>query len=72
VEARPNGDGKAAIHHNMSSWNNETRRKAVDALASYGKKALPSLTNVAYSLLWTPEIKQYVLDKVKQINEGAI
>jgi hypothetical protein len=25
----------------ISSWNNETRRKAVDALASYGKKACP-------------------------------
>jgi hypothetical protein len=54
----------------ISSWDNEMRRKAVDALASYGKKALPSLTNAA--LLWTPEIKQYVLDKIKQINEGTI
>jgi hypothetical protein len=56
----------------ISSWNMETRIKAVDALASYRKKALPSLTNVAYSLLWNPEIKQYVLDKIKQINEGTI
>jgi hypothetical protein len=56
----------------MSSWDNETRRNTVDTLASYGKKALPSLTNVGYSLLWNPEIKQYVLDKAKQINEGAI
>jgi len=56
----------------ISSWNMETRRKAVDALASYGKKALPSLTRAAYTILWYPELKQYVLDKIKQINKGAI
>jgi hypothetical protein len=50
----------------------DTRRKAVDALASYGKKALPSLTRAASGILWYPELKQYVLDKIKQINEGAI
>jgi hypothetical protein len=52
----------------ISSWNMETRRKAVDALTSYGKKALPSLTNVVSSLLWDAELKQYVLDKIKQLN----
>jgi hypothetical protein len=56
----------------ISSWDMETRRKAVDALASYGKKALPSLTRAAYAIIWYPELKQYVLDKIKQINEGTI
>jgi hypothetical protein len=56
----------------ISSWNMETRRRAVDALASYGKKALPSLSRAASAILWYPELKQYVLDKVKQINEGGI
>jgi hypothetical protein len=56
----------------ISSWNMETRRRAVDALASYGKKALPSLSRTAYAILWYPELKQYVLDKIKQINKGAI
>ena len=56
----------------ISSWNMETRRRAVDALASYGKKALPSLSRAAYAILWYPELKQYVLDKIKQINKGAI
>ena len=53
----------------ISSWNMETRIKAVDALASYNKKALPSLTSVASSLLWNAHLKQYVLDKINQINE---
>jgi hypothetical protein len=53
----------------ISSWNIETRIKAVDALASYNKKALPSLTSVASSLLWNADLKQYVLDKINQINE---
>jgi hypothetical protein len=53
----------------ISSWNMETRIKAVDALASYNKKALPSLTSVASSLLWNADLKQYVLDKINQINE---
>ncbi len=56
----------------ISSWNNETRRKALDALTSYGKKALPSLTKTASAILWDAELKQYVLDKIKQINENAI
>jgi hypothetical protein len=56
----------------ISSWNMETRRKAVDVLASYGKKALPSLTRAASAILWYPKLKHYVLDKIKQINEGAI
>jgi hypothetical protein len=56
----------------ISSWNMDTRRKAVDALASYGKKALPSLSRAASAILWYPELKHYVLDKIKQINEGSV
>jgi hypothetical protein len=38
------------------SWNNETRKRAVDALASYRKNALPSLTRIA-SIVWDVELK---------------
>jgi hypothetical protein len=54
-----------------STWNKETRNKAVDALASYRRNALPILTNIA-STTWNTELKEYIWEKIKQINEGTI
>jgi hypothetical protein len=53
------------------SWDKETRKNTIDALASYRKKALPTLTYFA-SLVWDKELRDYTLDKIRQINENAI
>jgi hypothetical protein len=53
------------------SWDNDTKRKTIDALASYKKSALPSLTYLA-SVLWDKELREYVLDKIQQINSNTI
>jgi hypothetical protein len=52
----------------ISSWNMEIRIKAVDALASYNKKALPSLTSVASSLLWNADLESFCI----QVNEKDV
>jgi len=54
-----------------SAWDSDTRKRAVDALASYRRNALPVLTNIA-STTWNTELKQYVLEKIKQINESTV
>jgi hypothetical protein len=53
----------------LYSWDTQTKKKTVDALASYQKNALPALTDVA-TLVVDTEIRAYVLDKIKEINEG--
>jgi hypothetical protein len=42
----------------------------VDALASYRKNALPALTDIATA--WDQDLRVYVLDKIKQINEKNV
>jgi hypothetical protein len=51
----------------MFSWDSETRKRTVDALASYRKSALPALTDIA----WDQELRTYVLNKIKEINESS-
>ncbi|MGA7369331.1 MAG: hypothetical protein WBX01_09390 [Nitrososphaeraceae archaeon] len=51
----------------FSTWNLQSRRDAVGAIASYGKPALPALTEIA-TWTWNEEFRAYVLDKIKQIN----
>jgi hypothetical protein len=54
----------------LYNWDKETKIKTIDALASYRKNALSALTDIA-SLVLDKEIKEYTLDKIKQINEGT-
>ncbi|MFL6425588.1 MAG: hypothetical protein ACJ71R_18635 [Nitrososphaeraceae archaeon] len=55
----------------MVSWDKETRKNTIDALASYRAKALPALAYFA-SIVWDKELKEYALIKIKQINEGTV
>jgi hypothetical protein len=43
----------------------------VDALASYRKNELPALTDIA-TMAWDQDLRVYVLDKIKQINEKNV
>ncbi len=52
----------------LYSWNMESRKKSAEALASYRKNALPALTDVAYAT-WDLELRTFVLDKIKEINQ---
>jgi hypothetical protein len=52
------------------SQDSETKKKAVDALASYRRNALPALTDLGFVLL-DKDTREYVLDKIKQINEAT-
>ncbi len=54
------------------SWDNETRKKAVDTLASYRKNAIPTLADIASWTAWDNELREYVLDKIRQIKQGII
>ncbi|MFZ0511587.1 MAG: hypothetical protein WAM14_08275 [Candidatus Nitrosopolaris sp.] len=54
------------------NWNQEGKKQAIDTLASYRKKALPALTEIASAMWWDNEIKIYTLDKIRQINESNI
>jgi hypothetical protein len=53
----------------LSSWDKQTRLKTVDTLASYRKKALSALIDIACASL-DNELREYALDKIKQINEA--
>jgi hypothetical protein len=55
----------------MFSWNSETRKRTVDALGSYRKSALPALTDIA-TMAWDQELRTYVLNKIKEINESSL
>jgi hypothetical protein len=53
----------------LFSWNRETSKMATHALASYRKNALPVLTDIS-SRTSIKELKDYALDKIKEVNEG--
>jgi hypothetical protein len=53
------------------SWDVETKKKTVDALASYRKSALPALTDIATTVS-DQEVRTYVLNKIKEINESSL
>ena len=56
----------------LSTLNNkETIKKAIDALASFRKDALPALTEIA-SRIYNRELANYALDKIQKINEGKV
>ena len=55
----------------MASWDKETKKNTIDALASYRGKALTILASFA-SMSWDKELRDYALAKIRQINEGAI
>lgn len=44
------------------------KRGAADALASYGKKSIPYMNEVASSLSLDDTFKAYVLNKITQVN----
>jgi tRNA G26 N,N-dimethylase Trm1 len=46
------------------------KRKAVDALAGYGKKSIPYLNEVANSIGISDTLKAHVLSKMKDANIG--
>lgn len=51
----------------LNSWDRQTQRNTVDAIASYGKPALMALTDIA-TWTWDQEFREYVLERIKQIN----
>jgi hypothetical protein len=53
------------------SWDIETRKRTVDALASYRRSALPALTDIA-TTVWDQELRTYALNKIKEINETPL
>jgi hypothetical protein len=55
----------------MFFWDSETRKRTVDALASYRKNALAALTDIA-TMAWDQELRTYVLNKIKEINESSL
>ena len=55
----------------MASWDKETKKNTIDALASYRGKALTILASFA-SMSWDKELRDYALTKIRQINEGSI
>ena len=55
----------------MASWDKETKKNTIDALASYSAKALTILASFA-SMTWDKELRDYALTKIRQINEGSI
>jgi hypothetical protein len=55
----------------MVSWDKETKKNTIDALASHRGKALAILASFA-SMAWDKELRDYALAKIRQINEGAI
>ena len=44
----------------MASWDKETKKNTIDALASFA------------SMSWDKELGDYALTKIRQINEGSI
>ena len=48
----------------MFSWDLETKKKAIDALVSYRKTALPALTDIA-STVWDNELRAVRLGQDK-------
>ena len=52
----------------LNTWNRQSKFDTVDAIASYGKSALPALTDIA-TWTWDQELRAHVLDKIKQINK---
>lgn len=52
----------------LFSWDAATRKKSAEALASFRKTALPALTDVA-TATWDPDLRSYILDKIKEINQ---
>jgi hypothetical protein len=55
----------------LYSWDVQSKKQMVDALASYRKNALPALTDIA-TMAWDQDLRVYVLDKIKQINEKNV
>jgi hypothetical protein len=53
----------------FSTWNLQSRLDTVDTVASYGKPALPALTEIA-TWTWNEEFRAHVLQKIKEINEN--
>jgi len=49
--------------------NKETTKKAMDTLASFRKDALPALTEISRRI-YSRELANYALDKIKEINEA--
>lgn len=52
----------------MSSMDPDARRKVVDALAAYGDKAIPAISEIISDALST-EIREYGLGIIKKIKE---
>jgi hypothetical protein len=55
----------------MATWDKETKKNTIDALASYRAKALTILACFA-SMSWDKELRDYALAKIRQINEGSM
>lgn len=66
VEQQIDGLKKVA----MSSTDPEARRKAVDALAAYGDKAIPAISDVISDAL-SKEIREYGLGIIKRLKEAV-
>jgi hypothetical protein len=49
----------------------KTSKKAIDVLATHRKNALPALTDISERII-NEELKDYALEKIKQINEGKV
>ena len=52
----------------MSSTDPDARRKIVDALAGYGDKAIPAISEIISDAL-SKEIREYGLGVIKKIKE---
>ncbi|HMH10263.1 MAG TPA: hypothetical protein VK553_06105 [Candidatus Nitrosopolaris rasttigaisensis] len=50
------------------SWNIDRRKKLIEALASYKRRALPALVELT-NVPMIKELSDLVLEKIKQINE---
>jgi hypothetical protein len=64
VEQQIDGLKKVA----MVSMDPDAKRKVVDALAAYGKKAIPAISEIISDSLST-EIREYGLGIIKRIRE---
>jgi len=50
----------------LRSTDSEARRNVIDALAGYGEKAVPAITEIINDAL-SAEIRQYGLDVIRKI-----
>lgn len=53
----------------ISSWNSETKKKAIDTLVTFGKSAIPLILEVANSS-YSSDVKQHGLGAIQCINSS--